>query len=68
MALKPLASDLRFVLADAEDPGSVRWDAVAGVLEQADDVLLYGFTSILWPAWGQAKTKSAQRSLEFIVM
>ncbi len=54
MALKPLASDLRFLLSDVEDPRSVRWDAVGQALEHASDILVYGFTSILWLAWGQA--------------
>ena len=54
LALRPLATDLHVVLGDAEDPASVRWDAVARAIEDADELLVYGFTWMLWLAWGAA--------------
>jgi len=44
MALKPLASDLRFLLAHPDDPASVT------AVGEGDDLLLYGFTWMLWLA------------------
>jgi hypothetical protein len=46
MALKPLASELHFLLGTPDDPASVRNELLAG----HDDVLLYGFTWMLWLA------------------
>jgi hypothetical protein len=54
LALRPLSTDLHVVLADAEDPASVRWDAVARAIQGADELLVYGFTWMLWLAWGAA--------------
>ncbi len=51
MSLKPLASDLHFILADAGDPGSVKWDVLSGLLDEHDELLVYGFTWMLWLAW-----------------
>ena len=54
LSLKPFATDLHFLLADPDDPASVRWDELLRVLEKSDDLLVYGFTWILWLAWGAA--------------
>jgi hypothetical protein len=51
MSLRPLASDLRFLLDDATNPGSLKWQTALEVLRQHDDILIYGFTWILWLAW-----------------
>jgi hypothetical protein len=54
LALRPLSTDLHVVLGDADDPGSVRWDAVLRAIEGQDALLVYGFTWMLWLAWGAA--------------
>jgi Acyl-protein synthetase, LuxE len=54
LALRPLSTDLHVVLADADDPASVRWDAVARAIDGTDELLVYGFTWMLWLAWGAA--------------
>ncbi len=54
LALRPLSADLHVVLADADDPGSVRWDAVLRAIEGDEALLVYGFTWMLWLAWGVA--------------
>jgi hypothetical protein len=54
LALRPLSTDLHVVLADAEDPASVRWDAVARAIDGEEALLVYGFTWMLWLAWGAA--------------
>jgi len=52
MSLSPLATNIQFLLADANDPASMKWDVLAEALAAADDFLVYGFSSILWQAWG----------------
>jgi hypothetical protein len=58
MSLKPLASDLRFAISSF-DPPVVDWDAVAASLDLADELLVYGFTWILWQSWGAADVPAA---------
>jgi hypothetical protein len=38
-------------LGDAADPASMNWDLVAELAGQHGDLLVYGFTWILWLAW-----------------
>ena len=52
MTLRPLASEINFVLKDANDPKSMKWDAVVAAIEKSDNILIYGFTSILWLTFG----------------
>jgi len=55
MSLSPLASSIYFLLADAARPESMRWDDLRQALAAGDEFLVYGFTSILWMAWGAAQ-------------
>lgn len=55
LSLRPLASAIHFLLDDAEDPQSMKWDVLASQLESSDELLVYGFTWVLWQAWGGAK-------------
>ncbi len=54
MSLRPLSSDIYFLLATPEDPSSMKWDLLGKVLDQFDDLLVYGFTWILHSSWGAA--------------
>lgn len=63
MSLRPLASEMYFLLSDANDPASVKWDLVAEQLRLHDDLLLYGFTWILWLSWGMADMPGEVRDL-----
>lgn len=51
MSLRPLASEIRFLLRDTPDADAIAWDEVSGALEGGSDLLVYGFTSVLWRAW-----------------
>jgi hypothetical protein len=51
LSLSPLATDIHFLLSDANDPTSVKWNLLADVLASSEDFLVYGFSSILWLAW-----------------
>ncbi len=55
LSLRPLASELHFLLEDEGDHESLKWAILKEQLQQNDDLLVYGFTWILWLAWGAAK-------------
>ena len=52
LSLQPLASEFSFLLEDAEDPSSLRLDRLECALNKAPDLLVYGFSWMLWLAWG----------------
>lgn len=53
MSLKFLASQIYFLLGDANDPSSLDENKLIEVLEQNDEIMVYGFSWIVWLAWGQ---------------
>ncbi len=54
LSLRPLATDIHFLLGNSSAPGSMKWDMLAEVLAGSNEFLVYGFTSMLWQAWGAA--------------
>lgn len=63
MSLRPMAGDIAFLLDDAENPGSMNWERLRCMLESRDELLVYGFTWILWLAWGASDKPEAIREL-----
>lgn len=63
MSVQPLASEIHFVLDDSVQPPVVQWDCVCDVLRRHDDLLVYGFTWILWQAWASGTLPVEVRSL-----
>lgn len=63
MSLRPLACEMHFLLQDSNDQNSMKWDALAKLLERFDDLLVYGFTWILWLAWGAQTLPEEIRNL-----
>jgi hypothetical protein len=61
MSLSPLATGFHFLLRDAGDPGSMKWDALGSALDTGNDFLVYGFSSILWLAWGAGDAPESVR-------
>jgi hypothetical protein len=51
LSLKPLSSDIIFLLKDAADPKSMKWDTLLRALAGSESLLVYGFTYMLWTAW-----------------
>ncbi len=51
MSLRPLASEIHFVLDDIHDAASMNWRQIGDIFRKHDDILVYGFTWILWQAW-----------------
>jgi hypothetical protein len=54
MSLRPLSSEIRFLLDNSDDPTSMKWDALTEILSRHDDLLVYGLTWLLWLSWGNA--------------
>jgi hypothetical protein len=64
LSLRSFASDISFLLDDGEVPTSVNWQRAQCYLQQYDELLIYGFTSMLWLAWGaQEKPQAIQQLL-----
>lgn len=61
LSLRPLATDLSFVLPDPASPDALDWNAVLRSC-QSGVLTVYGFTWILWTAWGQARMPDAVRA------
>ena len=62
MSLRPLASDIHFLMESPEVPSSMRWDALSRLLAEHDNLLVYGFTWILYSAWASAAMPAEVRS------
>jgi hypothetical protein len=54
LGLRALSTAIHFVVDDRGGTPLVDWDAVASVLRDHDDVLVYGFTWMLWSAWASS--------------
>ncbi|MBF0256305.1 MAG: hypothetical protein HQL47_07560 [Gammaproteobacteria bacterium] len=54
MSLRPISTGMHFLLAQANDAQSLKWNLLTNLLEKHDDLLVYGFTWILWQAWAAA--------------
>ncbi len=52
LSLQPLASGFTFLLEDAEDPSSLNLERLECALQNATELLVYGFSWMLWQAWG----------------
>jgi hypothetical protein len=63
LSLRPLASEIHFLLEDSNDPGSLKWETLAEHLRAHDNLLVYRFTWVLWLAWGAADLPGEIRDL-----
>jgi hypothetical protein len=61
LSLRPLASDMHFVLPDQQRIDSLRWEAIDRACEASSSLLLYGFTWILWKALAQGQVPTTTR-------
>jgi len=52
LSLQPLSNDVSFLLDEAENPASIQWSRVECALKNNDEIIVYGFTWMLWLAWG----------------
>lgn len=63
MSLRPLASEIHFLLDDPANPGTMKWDQLRDLLGKHHDFLVYGFTWILWTAWARGDMPGDVRRL-----
>jgi len=63
LSLQPFAEGMHFLLEDSADPASMRWSAVTELAAEHDRLLVYGFTWILWLAWGAARPPEIDAAL-----
>jgi hypothetical protein len=61
MSLRPWASEMHFLLDEAESPESLRWERLAAVLTRHRRLLVYGFTWMLWRGWASASIPTEVR-------
>lgn len=55
MSLKPFATEFFFLLKDPSDPASLQTKQLECALKYGGDLLVYGFSWMLWAGWCQAK-------------
>lgn len=63
MSLRPLSSDIYFLLEESENPASSKWESLACVFEKNETILVYGFTHMLWQIWGRGQIPPAIRAV-----
>jgi hypothetical protein len=54
MSLKPWASEMHFLLDEAENAESLAWERLGAILARHRRLLVYGFTWMLWRGWADA--------------
>jgi hypothetical protein len=64
MSLKPLASQLYFLLDDSNEASSMKWSELLEAIDGHDAFMVYGFTWMLWLAWAdQAFPEEVRQAL-----
>jgi Acyl-protein synthetase, LuxE len=61
MSLQPLTSEMYFLLNSSDDLEHVKWETVLRALAQHDDLLVYGFTYVLWLTFSQERMPAEVR-------
>lgn len=62
LSLRPLASEILFVLGDDDQ---IKWDAVLDAAARHAHLRVYGFTSVLWQAW-QTRPELSGKRIDFV--
>ena len=63
LSLRPLATDLYFLLDRPEDASSTDWGKLAEVLGTTENVLVFGTTVMLWSVWTDGGLESVRPAL-----
>ncbi len=53
MSLRPLSTEMHFLLTGSESAQSLDWEKVAELCAKSPRLLVYGFTWMLWVGWAQ---------------
>jgi len=62
MSLRPLASEIVFLLDESAGTQQVNFGRLREVLDRHEEFLIYGFTSILWAAWAAVEMPADVRA------
>jgi hypothetical protein len=69
MSLRPLSTEIHFLLQKADDAGSVDWQLLRDIASRNPRLLVYGFTWMLWMAWVQnAMPEEVRAALEKVAV
>jgi len=63
LSLRPLASDLHFLIGEDDDLSTMRWEPLLQVASATDELMVYGFTWLLWLTLGQKPLPQDVRSM-----
>ena len=61
MSLRPLSTEMHFLLAQSDVPASMNWQALLDVCSKHPRLLVYGFTWMLWMAWAKGEMPTEVR-------
>lgn len=72
MSLRPLSSEIHFLLTRSDAADSMNWDLLLDICSKHSRVIIYGFTWMLWLAWTQGlvpmkvRTALAETQVHFV--
>jgi hypothetical protein len=52
LSLKHLAKEIHFIASDVQGQPQIDWGRIEALLSREEEFLVYGFTWMLWQAWG----------------
>jgi hypothetical protein len=61
LSLQPLAAEMSFLLESSDDLEHIKWETLLRALAQHNDLLVYGFTYVLWLAFSQERVPAEVR-------
>lgn len=62
MSLRPLASEMHFLLGEPNTATSVQWSRLGEICAHHPRLLVYGFTWMLWTGWAQVDIPAEVRA------
>lgn len=62
MSLRPLSSEIHFLLSQNDEADSMNWEALLEICSKHSRLVVYGFTWILWLAWAQGAIPAEVRA------
>lgn len=72
LSLKHLAKEIHFIASDMQGEPKIDWKRMEALLDREEEFLVYGFTWMLWQAWGLANPPAQiaqllkQKKVQFI--
>jgi len=63
MSLRPLASEMHFLLQGGDAPDRLDWHKIVSVCSSHRRLIVYGFTWMLWKGWAEAAMPDNARRL-----